>query len=149
MSYLFLKKTKYVSDLRPGDIICQNDEKMHFAVFIGNGRILHSNMEIRISNASQGQHYLIETVEDIFKGHVEKVNVVMLKYCPFTIDEIMDEAVRLSKEPIAKNYMNKDHENMPFIMMAGSRFSYQNKLYEMEIDATSLELMVQKVETAE
>lgn len=147
--YLFLKKIKNISDLKPGDIICQQQNKMHFAVYLGNGRIIHSDMDIRVSNVSKDQHYVKETVEDIFKNNVETVTVLMLKYCPFTVNEITEEAERLSKEPIPHGLMNKDHENMPFMMMAGSRFSYQNSLYDREIDATALEMLVQKVDTVE
>jgi len=100
---------------------------VHFAVYLGNNRVLHTNFDISVGDeVEEGSVFKIEGIEvfiDIKKTTL--VNALIPVFLPFDFETIDKEAKIKRKEKLDHKAMNLDHENMPFEFIYGKRFSYE------------------------
>ena len=135
--------------LRPGCILFvktpgqQGKPSIHFGVYLGNSRVLHTSMDISVGEESEeGSIYKIEGIEgfiDIKKTTL--VNALVPIHFPFGIEEVNSQANAAKKRKVEYEKINLDHENMPFEFIFGKRFSYE----QGKINAAWLEKILSNV----
>lgn len=138
--------------MRPGTILYQKTPPrpgtppIHFAVYLGNSRVLHTNFNLDVTEAyAGGSFFRIEGIEGFMDmKKTTLVNALIPLYLPFTFDEINELAKQFANRKLLNEELNRDNENMPFEFMFGMRFAYKTPEGKV-CDAAWLENMVNDI----
>lgn len=112
-----------MSFLIPGDILYNKSSgKLHFAVYIGNGRILHTNFNLAVGEEElhSGKYFQINGIEcfvDMRKENILKL--LRLRIGPFKKEQIESEAKAWTQKSVPFENVNRNYESLAFEVMAG------------------------------